>query len=101
MQFAFRVQTDAAILGAGVVLAGGADAYPAPPATPRHHPKLAASFSPKGTKCNLRFASFCRSKTILRTFADSGLRRIITIPTSGESGRFFLHGATPWRKQRI
>jgi hypothetical protein len=51
MQFAFRVQTDAAILGAGFVLAGGADAYPAPPATPRHHPKLTASFSPKGTKC--------------------------------------------------
>jgi len=45
-QVAFRVQTDAAILGAGIVLAGGADAYPAPPATSRHHPKLAASFSP-------------------------------------------------------
>jgi hypothetical protein len=46
-QIAFRVKTDAAILGAGFVLAGGADAYPAPPATPRHHPKLTASFSPR------------------------------------------------------
>jgi hypothetical protein len=87
-QFAFRVQTDAAILGAGIVLAGGADTYPTPPATPRHHPKLTASFAPKGTKCNLRFASFFRSKTILWTFADSGLRCRITVPTSGESGRF-------------
>jgi len=57
MQVAFRVKTDAAILGADCVLAGGADIYPAPPAPPCHHPKLTASFSPKGTKCNLRFAS--------------------------------------------
>jgi|GEM_PF-4257021 len=47
MQVAFRVKTDAAILGAGIVLAGGADAYPAPPATSRQHPKLTASFSPQ------------------------------------------------------
>jgi hypothetical protein len=47
MQIAFRVKTDAAILGAGFVLAGGADTYPAPPATPRHHPKLTAPFSPQ------------------------------------------------------
>jgi hypothetical protein len=60
MQIAFRVKTDAAILGAGFVLAGGADTYPAPPATPRHHPKLTTSFSPKGTKCNLRFASMAQ-----------------------------------------
>jgi hypothetical protein len=71
MQIAFRVQTDAAILGAGIVLAGGADIYPAPPATPRHHPprrqeamrgkaKLTASFAPKDTKCNLRFASMAQ-----------------------------------------
>jgi len=46
MQVAFRVQTDAVILGAGIVLAGGADAYPAPPATPRQHPKLTTPFSP-------------------------------------------------------
>jgi hypothetical protein len=56
MQVAFRVQTDAAILGANIVLAGSADIYPAPPAPPRYHPNLTASFAPKGTKCNLRFA---------------------------------------------
>jgi hypothetical protein len=56
-QIAFRVKTDAAILGAGIVLAGGTDTYPAPPATPRQHPKLTTPFSPEGTKCNLRFAS--------------------------------------------
>jgi len=44
MQVAFRVKTDAAILGAGIVIAGGADTYPAPPTTSRHHPKLAAFF---------------------------------------------------------
>jgi hypothetical protein len=46
-QFAFRVKTDVAILGAGFVIAGGADTYPAPPATPRHHPKLTTPFSPQ------------------------------------------------------
>jgi hypothetical protein len=66
MQVAFRVQTDAAILGANIVLAGGADIYPAPPAPPRYHPKLTASFSPKGTKCNLRFASFCATQNDFR-----------------------------------
>jgi hypothetical protein len=56
-QVAFRVKTDAAILGAGIVVAGIAHVYAATPAPPCHHPplreeatqgtaKLAASFSP-------------------------------------------------------
>jgi hypothetical protein len=47
MQVAFRVQTNAAILGAGIVLADGADTYPAPSATSHHHPKLTAFFAPQ------------------------------------------------------
>jgi hypothetical protein len=39
------MKTNATILGANIVLAGGADAYPAPPAPPRYHPKLVAFFS--------------------------------------------------------
>jgi hypothetical protein len=63
-QVAFRVQTDAAILGAGFVLAGGADIYPAPPATSRHHPKLAASFSPRTRNATCGSPHFARRKMI-------------------------------------
>jgi len=112
MQVAFRVQTDAAILGAGGVIKTkmsrirpskglddfipsgslrtvAADTYPAAPETPASPDKLIQPFSRQNTECVPWFASFCRSKTILWTFADSGLRCHITIPTSGESERFF------------
>ena len=50
---------------------------------------LSSRFAGRIPKCAMRFASFYRSKTILWTFADSGLRRLITIPTPGGSERFF------------
>jgi hypothetical protein len=66
MQIAFRVKTDAAILGAGFVLAGGADTYPAPPATPRHHPKLTAPFSPQTRNATCGSPHFVQHKMISR-----------------------------------
>ena len=45
MQVAFRMKTNAPILGANIVLAGGADTYPAPPAPPGYYPELIAFFS--------------------------------------------------------
>ena len=44
MRCAFHGEGDAVIFGAGFVVAIGADTYPAPTATPRHHPELSASF---------------------------------------------------------
>jgi hypothetical protein len=64
MQIAFRVKTDAAILGAGCVIAGGADMYPAPPALPCHHPKLTTSFSPQTRNATCGSPRFVRHKTI-------------------------------------
>ena len=88
-QIAFRVQTDAAILGADCVLAGGADAYPAPPAPPCHHPKFTASFSPKGTKCNLRFASFCPGQ--------NDFRGLSAFCRHDSSFIILAGGSPPWR----
>ena len=62
MQVAFRVQTDAAILSADCVLAGGADTYPAPPATPCHHSKLTTSFSPQTRNATCGSPHFARRK---------------------------------------
>jgi hypothetical protein len=64
MQIAFRVKTDAAILGAGGVIAGGADIYPAPPALPGHHPKLTTSFSPQTRNATCGSPHFARGKMI-------------------------------------
>jgi hypothetical protein len=66
MQIAFRMKTDAAILGAGFVLADGADTYPAPPATPRHHPKLPAPFSPQTRNATCGSPHFVQHKMIFR-----------------------------------
>jgi len=63
-QIAFRVKTDAAIPGAGCVVAGGADTYSAPPATPCHHPKLAAPFSPQARNATCGSPFFAKGKKI-------------------------------------
>jgi hypothetical protein len=63
-QIAFRVKTDVAIPGAGGVIAGGADTYPAPPALPCHHPGLATSFSPQTRNATCDSPRFVQHKTI-------------------------------------
>ena len=57
MHCAFRGEKDAAISGAGFVVADFADSHPAKPAPPRHHPELSASFPRpwRATKCAVRF----------------------------------------------
>jgi hypothetical protein len=66
MQIAFRVKTDAAILGAGGVIADGADTHPAPSALPCHHPKLTASFSPQTRNATCGSPHFVQHKMIFR-----------------------------------
>jgi len=43
-----------------------ADAYPAAPATPRHHPKLTASFSPQTRNATCGSPHFAQRKMIFR-----------------------------------
>jgi len=85
-QIAFRVKTDAAILGAGSAIrtgmarirpskglddfipsgslrTGGAYVYTAPPETPASRDKLIQPFSRQNTECMPWFASFCAAQS--------------------------------------
>jgi hypothetical protein len=66
MQVAFRMKTNATILCANIVFAGGADACPAPPAPPRYHPKLIAFFSSQTRNATCGSPRFVQHKTIFR-----------------------------------